>query len=100
MGTPMVSPATTRNKKPVKAAVRAASSRPGAGAIASEPRHMLSPMPLVPSAIPAHAGKGDAPPRPRQPLVYRSRVQRKLNLGSSSDPLEAEAESTTHQVLR
>ena len=102
MGTPTVSPVTTRNKKPAKAVARASSSSTRTGAAASEPQRLQSALPPVPSSIPAHPPAGGPSLPPPHRLMGRRLLllQRKLAIGSTSDPLEAEADAVADRVMR
>ncbi|MGB6688722.1 MAG: DUF4157 domain-containing protein [Terracidiphilus sp.] len=101
MRTLTISAAKTRNQKQAKTNVRASPSPAGVGPVTGEPQRLQSTLPQVPSSIPAEAPAGGSPPRSHRltwdPLLP---LQRKLAIGSTSDPLEAEAESAADRVLR
>jgi hypothetical protein len=101
MAAPRISPVTTRNKKPTKAAASASTSTGVAGSIANAPQRLQRILPLVPSAIPAHAPTGDPPPYSRGLVAGpRLSLERKLTIGSASDPLETEADNMADWILR
>jgi len=101
MGTPTACAAKTRNQKPAKAAARASWPPAGAGPAAAEPQRFKGALPQVPSSIPALAPAGGSrPPSHHLTWVPLPPLQHRLAIGSTGDPLEAEAESAADFILR
>ncbi|MGH9606624.1 MAG: DUF4157 domain-containing protein [Terracidiphilus sp.] len=101
----MAGPISTRaracSNKTANSAAQPAAANPAAIAAFSERYSHSGLLPLAPASIPVHSSGGAAPrltrrSAPGTPLP----LQRKLSIGSTSDPLEAEADRVADRVMR
>jgi len=100
MGTTTAVVVPARTNKKTETGVRPGALVPASSAQVPQNQHCKTTLPPVPSAIPAHSPAGE-PAAPWQgptthPLLF---LQQKLAIGSTTDPLEAEADRVADQVM-